>query len=264
MKCKLLAGALLGALGLANVVAVGGAQAMPTTVNIAAYIDNTAETAVTSDFTIDAVNITAHGLLYTEPAGPLDGDPGDVGGAGNTGVSYTWGPYAYLDRGNAGMGVCQVITSSSQCAPASDDNVTGSAGVSEVLSLQIDTAVADIHRIDELYFRNDGHTPGFSDPAAVEISLDGGATFVSYLLETGVTDPSLGATLIGFPPAILVLGQPILMKYVNQQFYLSAFDYTPLGSNLEPVPLPAGLILLLSGLLGLGFLGRYKSKTAAT
>jgi len=29
------------------------------------------------------------------------------------------------------------------------------------------------------------------------------------------------------------------------------------------VPLPAGLILLLSGLMGLGFLGRFRSKAAA-
>ena len=32
------------------------------------------------------------------------------------------------------------------------------------------------------------------------------------------------------------------------------------GSVVPPVPLPAGLVLLLSGLLGIGFLGRYRSR----
>jgi hypothetical protein len=33
-----------------------------------------------------------------------------------------------------------------------------------------------------------------------------------------------------------------------------------INNPLDPVPLPAGLLLFLSGLAGIGFLGRFKSK----
>ena len=32
--------------------------------------------------------------------------------------------FAYLDAGNAGLGVCQVLDAADQCTPSNDDNVT--------------------------------------------------------------------------------------------------------------------------------------------
>jgi hypothetical protein len=45
----------------------------------------------------------------------------------------------------------------------------------------------------------------------------------------------------------------------------NAFEYvfnTIRQTPTEPVPVPAGLLLLLSGMLGLGFLGRARAKSA--
>jgi len=228
-------------------------------VNIINYIDaddgpggnagGAGEQAVTGPLTIDGVTFNAGGS-----------NAGAAGAQPNNGV--TFGPFAYLDGGGAGMGVCQWLNSGGDCAPASDDNVTG-ADPLEILSLSFDETV----RIDALYFRDDGHNANFGATAgpAISVQVNGGGYNTKYL-ETGGVALSLGATLYNdlaqtdlFSPIILLAGQVLDLKWNNQQFYLAGFEIEKLG-NIEPVPLPAGIILLLSGLAGLGASSRFRKK----
>lgn len=70
---------------------------------------------------------------------------------------------------------------------------------------------------------------------------------------------------------VALVGFSEIGDYKSIRFYsedsggvdIAAFEFGLLTSGQAVVPLPAGLILLLSGLFGLGFLGRWKSKTSA-
>ena len=46
----------------------------------------------------------------------------------------------------------------------------------------------------------------------------------------------------------------------TNDYILAKVYFTSNGIPTNEVPIPAGLILLFSGLLGLGFLGRFKAK----
>ena len=176
--------------------------------------------------------------------------------------SYDTAPYAYLDGGGAGVGVCQTLNGNGmtkatrQCSPNSDDNVTGdpsendnSNSYIEVLSLAFpDEEVG----ISELFFRNEGHTAAFTS-GSVDIAKGSAiiddvdiTDFVNYELVTNAT--GLGATLVGDPKWELAKDEFLYIKYHDQQFYLS-------GLELWPVPVPAALPLFVSGLAGLGFAG---------
>ena len=184
---------------------------------------NTGENAFDSfNWTKDAITLTAS-AYYT--------------GTGTYGDSYA-GAYtegdnlkswAYLDQGNAGLGVCSQGLKTdrkgdNQCNPGSDDNVTEN----EVLAISFDQLVS----IDfsQTVFRDGGHhvhTP------SIDISLDGSSWNLMDLSAT------LNSTSFYFRT------NPV---HDTNQFYIDA-----LAVSATQVPEPGSLALLGLSLVGLGF-----------
>ncbi len=248
------------ALGLASsaFVLVAGssfANAATYTLDIIDYIDagsggsgvgssygGVLEQAVTSalNFSNDGIMVTAYGGVGS----PGTGYP-TLGSSGGSTSSAT---FAYLDGGNAGMGVCSSgVTVNSggrgQCNIASDDNVTGNgtdAG-DEVLSI----AFNGTFNIDDLLFRFEGHTPEFygdgagtdttTNPLYIDVAV-GAGSYTSYLIENVSSTAVLGAKLAGTWAGIngLVAGTLIHMRFNNEQFYLSGIVLN--NDPLQEVP----------------------------
>lgn len=170
--------------------------------------------------------------------------------------------FAYLDRNNAGLGVCGNVTNtgkkgsngsnlclnSSGGAAAGDDNVTSG----ETLSFSFSQAV----KITNIWFNNN-HDSDFS---LVNINTGVGDTIkiggADYLFSASDFDASrsTGFTLteaVGNRNADFlysidryVYGGSFDISFVNDQFYVSAIEY-------ETVPEPGMLALLSIGLIGL-------------
>lgn len=223
------------------------------TLDFLSFTDNNAETAVEGFFPPDDL-IGGPGDPDVPLATRLRGYQVAGGGSFDPLSPPTLGaldasPFAYLDSNSAGAGVCKVL-SGSQCDPSSDDNVT--AG--EVLAVSFDVAV----KVNALSFRGEGHPndPDFDPGEVFALSFDDGASWKTdedlINAKNGVysafdnTDP-------GFND--LPVGTRMLLAFRNEQFYLSAMDVTIQQEVNTEVPLPAGLVLLLSGLGALAGLG---------
>jgi hypothetical protein len=146
--------------------------------------------------------------------------------------------FAYLDWGNAGLGVCKDATlvdpvtstgGTNRCSPSSDDNVT----VGEYLEFVFTQDVV----VENLWFNNN-HDGGFAAPDAV--SINGG----SYAVATGYAG---GVNGIG--AFSLLAGEILKIAYDNEEFYVS-------GMEVSAVPVPAAVWLFGSALLGFVGLSR--------
>ena len=185
------------------------------------------------NWTKDSITLTAS-AYYTGPGTYSD----SYAGAYNQGDSIK--SWAYLDQGNAGLGVCSLglktdSKGDNQCNPGNDDNVTEN----EVLAISFDKLVS----IDfsQTVFRNGSHhvhTP------SIDISLDNGSTW-------GLMD--LNATLSS--NSFLFRTNPI---HDTNQFYIDALAISTVTTT-NKVSEPGSLALLGLGLIGLGF-SRKKTK----
>lgn len=142
---------------------------------------------------------------------------------------------AYLDQGDAGLGVCKELNGGAQCVPSSDDNVTRN----EVLSLDFNQAV----NIKEIDFHNGSHGKNFNGD--VDISIDGGS-YVTYALQHIFSGIS---TLTG---KTFLFANNNLRGGNYQQFYINSLH----GEIAAPIP--AAVWLFMSGLGSLGFFSRRK------
>ena len=156
----------------------------------------------------------------------------------NTGAAY----FSYLDAGDAGLGVCKVVTSANQCNPSSDDNVTSSESV-------LIEFLAGPLNIEKINLRLEGHVPPTTAAELAKtllIAINGGAltryTFAQALAATFVNVSSIR---FAFDDA--------MANSTADQFYISSLVVTPV---------PAALPLLLSGLGGLGLLSRKRAAKA--
>lgn len=148
--------------------------------------------------------------------------------------------YAYFDSGNAGLGVCKVVTYSAQCNPSSDDNVTDK----EFLKIAFDSQVT----IDQIVFRNSNHGQTWNSGANFDVSIDGGS-FNTYAL-AGLFDLDLVGSSFVFA------SDRFGTQSVNDQFYISAL--TAEGTPVVGTPI-SGTV----GLIGLGLLGLVRLKRRA-
>ena len=160
--------------------------------------------------------------------------------------------YAYLDSGNAGLGTCGVLTNMSKlnkktdstnnlCNPSSDDNVT----VNESLLLTFNEAVT----IDKLWFNNP-HDPDYSLNGN---KIDIGGTQKLFSSADKLAPRSadwLYSAILNFDA-----GDTLEIKYVNEEFYLSAMSISK-----REVPEPTSLAILGLGMIGLGFARRRSVK----
>jgi hypothetical protein len=142
--------------------------------------------------------------------------------------------FAYLDSGNAGLGVCQQLNGDNdQCKVGSDDNVT----FDESLKLVFDQSVT----ISETTFLNGQHGTTFT--GNFDLSIDGGPV-TTIALANIFSTPLTGTEFI--------FSNPITGGAPGEQFYISSLDVTP-------VPVPAAVWMFGSGLIGLGRFARRKA-----
>jgi len=154
-------------------------------------------------------------------------------------VTFTSSDFAYFDSGDAGLGVCKVLTASDQCNPSSDDNVTEG----ESVTIAFDAA----QDLSGFAFRDANHHPlastetlrfGVNGGALSQVTFAdmGGLTFKNVLSATFAYDDGGGDA---------------------NQFYVQGVTAT------AAVPLPATLPMIAAGLGALGLVGRRRRRAAA-
>lgn len=167
----------------------------------------------------------------------------------------SFGDYVYFDSSSsgkqAGLGICQNL-SGTQCNPPSDDNVTVSEKVK--LSFLDDSEKPLLQKLSGLVFRDAEHNI-LSSLETLLFGYNGGALF-RYTFADLINKTFDGVYSVTF-------------AYDNtganrNEFYISsATSEAPTGGPLAPVPLPAGLPLMLAGLGLFGLGARLKSKRSA-
>jgi hypothetical protein len=179
------------------------------------------------DWTKDGITLTAS-ASYTDSA--TYGDT--YNGAYTSGDTLK--AWAYLDQGNAGLGVCSKgldsdSKGSNQCNPGNDDNVT----VNEILNIVFNQTVAV--DFSKSTFR-DGNHHDYAPPAPyIQVKVDDGA-FMNLNLFSVLSGDSF----------------EFRTNDDSSQFYIDAL-------TVSKVPEPSIIALFAAGLFGIGFARRRKA-----
>jgi hypothetical protein len=169
--------------------------------------------------------------------------------ASNSGGNNSIVSLAYLDAGNAGLGVCSLAGS---CAGTSDDNVGRSRDTSgtglETLTLSFNQTVS----ISQLTFRNRDH--GLFTGHLLINGVDANVT-------SGVLATSLSGSIFTFASEATV--SPHTRDYYD--FYLSGVSAGcgPNGGDCAPVPgtpLPGSIWLMSSAIAGGASFGAWRRR----
>lgn len=188
--------------------------------------------------TFDYTAIADGTFAGTGPTGELGGATltHSIGGISvdATGTYNGGAAFAYLDSGNAGMGVCKVINGSNQCDPSSDDNVT--SGESLILTFN------QIVKFDAISFKGEGHIVSALDGDYLNLTVDGSDLGAKSIDQN---DWDFFATLTGKVFEFTFLDE----NSGGDQFYMSAV-------TVSAVPLPPALLLFGAALGGLGLITR--------
>jgi len=146
--------------------------------------------------------------------------------------------YAYLDKGNAGLGVCKVLNTNNQCNPSSDDNVT----YREALVLGFDKTV----KLDTVLFQNGRHKPNFTGNFSLSILTNNlWSNWETFSLEHIFNSELIGNGFAFYNPNDSTRN--------SKQFYIETLTVSSVlrtASNTATVPTPSTIILLLVGLIG--------------
>lgn len=150
--------------------------------------------------------------------------------------------FAYLDKGDAGLGACKELTSTKQCNPSSDDNVTSN----EFVTIAFDMA----YDLSGFVFRAANHNV---------INASSTQTLLTNINGAGFVETTFGALATGFAlEGVTSLSLGFGGSSPNQ-FYLSSVNAEESPFNAD-IPLPASLPLMLAGLGGLGIASRRRRK----
>lgn len=173
---------------------------------------------------------------------------------GGTPVSSSSNDVAYLDYGEAGIGVCGTLGSAvplpnlgtNECSSgAGDDNLQSG----EMLGFSWTTSML----IDGIGFRPEGHNVDFATGSMFQYSIDGGLNWLLGDLVMFNDDTDSGFFTFAGGPLAIAAGSELLLGFSNEQYYVS-------GMSVQAVPLPASVLLLGAGLAGFGALRRRRRK----
>jgi hypothetical protein len=155
---------------------------------------------------------------------------------------------AYLDAGNAGLGVCKIVDINGQCTPGSDDNLTSGETVTFALSS------GGTFDFSMIAFRDGSHN-----------LLDDAGELARTLL-VSVDGSSFEETTFGEELSTVYAGITSLSYGYGgsnaDQYYLAAADISP-GTVTDEVPEPGTLAVFCFGLLGIGYVRRHRQQRLA-
>ena len=149
---------------------------------------------------------------------------------------------AYFDSGNAGLGVCGVLTGSGQCNPSNDDNVGALGGSSNSGDSTFETLIltfSESVNLTDVLFRSEGHHV-FNGTVTINNT--------STVISGGSWLGSLIGSVFTFQYDPIDCGGGTGCGSSNE-FYIEA-------ATVAPVPVPAAGLLLLTALGGLGVMRR--------
>lgn len=203
-------------------------------------------------FTVGAKSDTIDFVAMANPGGNGESAysslvvPLSFGSLTVTGTTATGGSaYAYLDSGFGGLGVCAALiggattgphpgSSANICNPSSDDNATAGDVLTFVFNVDVN--------IETIWMNNnhDGDRSLLGDTMSI-----GGADYTFLNGGPGLNSFTLSAYSVAAGVPFLIANNNFPANN-NKEFYVSKMTVH------QPVPEPSSMLLLITGLIGLG------------